>query len=201
MPAKRRVRRKKRKDNRIVKLLLQGVGLGVVLVVAYWLARLAQGSETVRMTVASYGYVGVFVISFISGLNLVVPVPAVAFLPVFLESGLSFLTVVIIMSAGMTVADAVGYGFGSLGRKAYTSAWGNAKAIKRIERFRKHHRHGPLLALLVFSSLAPLPNEVMVIPMGILGYRLRNIMPVVFVGNIVFNTIYASGIVRLFNLV
>lgn len=176
------------------------MGLAVVLSVAYWLARLAHDSETVRMTVASYSYVGVFTVSFISGLNLVVPLPAVAFLPVFIEAGLDYIWVAVVMSAGMTIADAVAYGFGSLGRKAYVVAKGNGRAIRRIEGFRKRHKHGPLLALFAFASFAPLPNEVMVIPMGVLGYRLRHILPIVFIGNIIFNTLYAAGIIKVFEL-
>ena len=175
--------------------------MAAVLTVAYWLARLAQSSEAVRMTVASYGYIGIFIVSFISGLNLVVPIPAVAFLPVFIEAGFSFVLSAAVMAAGMTVADSVAYGFGVLGRKAYSAAKGNGPAVRRIMSFRKHHKHGPLLALFVYASVAPLPNELLVIPMGVLGYRLRVIMPIVFVGNVIFNYLYASGIVRLFDLV
>lgn len=193
--------RKKSVRKKVLRLLMQGIGLMVVLTAAYWLARLVHSSEAVRMAVASYGYVGIFIVSFISGLNLVVPVPAVAFLPVFLEAGFSFFSSAAVMAAGMTIADAVAYSFGSFGRKAYVAAKGNSRAIRRIEGFRRHHKHGPLAALFLYSSLAPLPNEVMVIPMGVLGYRLRNIMPIVFVGNIIFNYLYASGIVRLFELV
>ena len=173
----------------------------IVITGAYWLARLAHSSEAVRMTVASYGYVGVFIVSFISGLNLVVPLPAVAFLPVFTEAGLNYFWVAAVMSAGMTIADAVGYGFGALGRKAYRAARGDGVALRRIAMFQRRHKNGPLLALFLYSSIAPLPNELMVIPMGVLGYRLSRIMPVVFVGNIIFNAIYAAGIIRLFGLV
>lgn len=201
MAAKRKILKKRRSTRSTLKLVLQGVGLAAVLTGAYWLTRLAHSSEAVRMTVASYGYVGVFIVSFISGLNLVVPVPAVAFLPLFLEAGLTFVTSVVVMSAGMTIADSVAFGFGSLGRRAYASTKGNEHVITRLERWRKRHRFGPYLALLIFSSFAPLPNEVMVIPMGILGYKVRFILPIVFAGNIVFNTLYASGILRVFDLV
>lgn len=196
----RRTSRSKAAKQRLVRLFLQGVGLALVLAGAYWLARLAQGSEAVRMTVASYGYVGVFAVAFISGLNLVVPVPGIAFVPVFVKSGLDFNYSIIVLTAGMTIADSVAYGFGALGRKVYAYTHQNGRTIRALIRFRKHHRLGPYLALLVFAMFAPLPNEVMVIPMGILGYRLRHILPVIFVGNFVFNQLYAQGIARLFDL-
>jgi membrane protein YqaA with SNARE-associated domain len=182
-------------------LVLQGAGLLAVLTAAWWLARLAHDSEAVKQAVAMYGYIGVFLVAFVSGLNLVVPIPATAFIPLFLEAGLVFSVSVMVMSAGMTVADGIAYAFGFLGRTAYATVQGNGKAIRRLEAIRRRHRHGPLLALLAFASFVPLPNEVMVIPLGVLGYRPTYILPIVFVGNIIFNTLYASGIVRLFQFV
>ena len=56
----------------------------------------------------------------------------------------------------------------------------------------------PLAALFVFICIVPLPNELLLIPLGLLGYRIVHVAPVIFIGNITFTLLYAKGLLELF---
>ncbi len=184
---------------KILKLIFQGIALIAVIGIAFYFADLARGSENIREVVLGYGYIGIFIISLISGFNFVAPIPAISFLPLFLESGLNFSTTIIIISLGMTAADSIAYLLGNLGKKMV----GGKTARKMEESIKKIHEKytwAPLVLLFVFASIAPLPNEVLLVPFAFLNYKLRYIVPVVFGGNVVFNILYSQGILNLFHL-
>ena len=135
-----------------------------------------------------------------SGFNLVIPVPAISFLPVFLTSGLNTFAVVAIIAAGMTLADFVGYLLGKAGRHLALSAL-ERRVANKFEGLKEELHWSPALLLFLFASFIPIPNEVIVIQMAFLGYRLVYILLPVFLGNLVFNSIYAIGTINILKLI
>ncbi|MDO8600057.1 MAG: hypothetical protein Q7R73_00345 [bacterium] len=186
-------------NHKILKIFLQVAVLVAIFAGALYATRIAQESEAVRVVVARYGYVGIFVISVISGFNLAVPVPAIAFLPLFLESGLNFWAAIFFIGAGMTLADTIAYFLGKVGRQVISYSTGDG-VLLRLEKMRERHRFGPMAVLFLFAALVPFPNEILVVPLGFLKYRIVYIIPTVFAGNLVFNTLYAAGVVELFQV-
>jgi len=185
------------KKSRHVFLMI--LALGAIIAFAFYLSRLIQGNETVQDLVAQYGYVGIFLISLISGFNLAIPVPAAAFMPLFLEAGLLFWPAIFLMAIGVTTADFIAYFFGKIGQQVVVhSADGNT--LSRLENIRRRYYWGPIIFLFLFSSLAPFPNEIILVPMGFLGYHFLRILPVVFVGNFIFNILYVSSFANLFEV-
>ncbi|MBI2037145.1 MAG: hypothetical protein HYT14_02185 [Candidatus Liptonbacteria bacterium] len=140
-----------------------------------------------------------FIVAIVSGFNFVVPVPAIAFLPLFLASGLSFLPTILIIAAGVSIADSIAYFVGRIGRHVLAYAF-EERLILRMERVRERYHWAPLTAFFLFAAFVPLPNELLVVPLGLLGYRFRQILPVAFAGNLAFNSLYATGTIGLFNL-
>lgn len=181
------------------KLLFQIVFIGAVIALAFWAAQFAQENTAVQSFVSSYGYLAIFLASIISGFNLVVPIPAVSFLPLFLESGLNLWVILFTMTIGITLADIVAFLVGKSGRQIATIKK-HSKLFIKIDALRARYRSAPLFALFVFASIAPLPNEILVLPMGFMGYRLREIILPVLLGNGVFNTVTAFGIISLFQV-
>jgi membrane protein YqaA with SNARE-associated domain len=183
----------------ILKPVFQGLFLLLFIGLAFYFAHLAKGSEAIRATVASYGYIGIFIISIISGFNLVVPIPAISFLPLFLQSGLGFWPTIFIITIGMTLADTVAYLLGDLGKKFMPT-----NLSKKLERYIKiiHEKYNwaPLIILFFFAAVVPLPNELLLLPFAFLNYRLVHIFPVVFTGNLVLNILYSQGIINIFGL-
>ncbi len=178
---------------------MKGLALLAIFALAFFLAHLARENELVRQTVENLGYLGVLIVSFISGFNLAVPIPAVAFLPLFLEAGLSFWICALIITFGMTVADSLVYAFASFGRRVLFDVWGRNIRV-RLDSLRVKHIFLPLLVLFFFAAFAPLPNEVLLIPMAFFGYKIKNVLPVIFLGNLVFVFLYSAIILGLFSI-
>src|SRR3989338_6463813 len=100
-----------------VRILFKGVLIVLVVSAAFYFALLARENGMVKELVRGYGYYGIFAVAVISGFNFAVPVPAVAFLPLFLEPGLNFWLAVILIALGTTFADAFAYLVGRFGRQ------------------------------------------------------------------------------------
>lgn len=183
---------------KIWKPVLQLSAVAVIVVLAFWLGRLATESSTVRSLVIEYGYTGIFLVAVISGINIIVPIPAVVFMPLFLEVGLNFWITVFIIAFGMSIGDTVAYFLGRAGRAVAESAKTNY-ILTRLERIHKRYPRAPVAILLLYAAFIPFPNEVLVIPLGFIGYRFRDLVLALLVGNIVFNSIIAIGIISLFD--
>ena len=175
------------------------IGIAFIFVLAFWLARTAQDSSIIADIVLQYGYVGIFIISVISGINVIVPIPAVSFVPLFLEVGFGFWTMIATMVAGLTVADLLGYAIGRSGREL-ASSWNHKKIFRRLDSMKSKHYFVPIIALFFFASLVPFPNEVLVIPLGFLGYRFIHVFIPLFLGNIIFTIFTSFGVINLFKL-
>lgn len=162
---------------------------------AFWLAAQAEKSAIISDSIARYGHVGIFLASILSGFNLVVPIPIISFLPSFLASGLSFWPTVIIITTGMVVGDAIGYLLGRAGRLFLTKPM--LRSLARLEKLSEEYFWAPIIILFLFASLVPLPNELLVLPLAVLGYRFYYILPALFFGNLLFNIYSGYGILKL----
>jgi len=180
-----------------MRLLFKVIGLLLLFVLAVWVADQAEKSVFVTGLVSQFGYVGLFAVSVVSGFNIVVPVPIVAFLPAFISAGLSFWFVLVVMTLGMTLGDTIGFLLGFIGRKTIGKHEYHSPLVKKILSFSYKHEHAGYAILLLYATLAPAPNEVLVVPMAFLGYKLRFMWPIIFVGNFVFNTLVAFGVLGL----
>jgi membrane protein YqaA with SNARE-associated domain len=177
-----------------------GIIVGVF-ALAFWLGKLVSGNVEIQELVSRYGYAGMFLVSAISGFNLAVPIPAISFLPVFLESGLDFAVSILVISSGMTLADLVGFYLGRTGRKVWEESSPKINMARKLERMREKHWLLPFVGVFFFAALVPFPNEILVIPLAFLGYRASYIFPAVLLGNISFNVLYSQGVLNLFKLI
>ncbi len=169
------------------------LGLVVAVIVGgIFFGRVALHNDIVRGLVLRYGYAGVFVVALISGFNLLVPVPAFAFVPLFIAAGLDFAAVLGFIVAGVTVADMAGFFLGRAGRGF--DAVLHAKAVRRLEKFRARHRAAPLVVLALYAAFAPLPNQVVMVPLGLMGYAAYEVFLPLLAGNFIFNALAASGL-------
>jgi membrane protein YqaA with SNARE-associated domain len=175
---------------------LRGLALIAIIITAFFLAKQAETHETVRALVASYSYAGVFLLSLISGINIAVPIPAAAFIPLFVGAGLSLAPTVIVIALGTGIADMAAYLVGSIGRSAAKER--SSTFTDRLERLRSSHRFLPLIFLFFFACFVPLPNELVVIPLVFMGYRFFEVLPVAILGNFVFTSLAAAGFLGVF---
>lgn len=172
-------------------LAISGVVAAVV-----WANLYAAEHELVRSATERFGYPGIFVAAAISGFNLLVPIPVIGFFPFFMEIGFAPIPTVAVIAVGMTTGDLVGYLLGRAARDVVTPR--EDGLVRRLESLRDRHPRMPLLIMFLYAAFAPLPNEILVIPMAFLRYPVAGIFLAVLAGNLIFNSLLAFGAVELF---
>ncbi|MBS3903082.1 MAG: hypothetical protein KGZ30_01765 [Anaplasmataceae bacterium] len=171
-----------------------------VVIIVFWLSISITKNQDLLNNVTRHGYWGLFFISVISGFNFIVPIPAASFIPLFLEAGLDFPWLILIASLGMTIADLIGYFIGHAGRAALRPT----NLLPSFARSDYWNGRGNVWIsgiVFLFASFIPLPNELLLIPLALLGYRLLAIIPALILGNITFNLIASWGFVQLFSII
>jgi membrane protein YqaA with SNARE-associated domain len=162
----------------------------LIVMLAFWLATI-ELEDQVKDFVLKYGYVGFLIVSFIGGLNLFVPLPHLVFIPLLLNIGLDPWILGIIAALGTTSADGIGYWLGHLGNKSFPERIGKFK--KWAEKITQRWPALTPVILFLWASLVPLPNEVLVVPLGIANYGITRTLIITFIGNLVFNLIVIQG--------
>ncbi len=178
-------------------LVLAAKVLAVVALLSFALwANLRAGElDMVRESVAALGYPGLLGASALSGFNLLVPIPVVAFYPLLMESGFQPVPTLATIAFGMTMGDLLGFLIGDASRSLAADRLGALQ--KRVDRWHARHPVLPLAVMFLYAAFAPIPNELLVIPLAFMGYPLVAVMTAVFFGNIVFNSLAAYGVTRL----
>ena len=172
------------------------VAIAIAIAVIVWANRVAIGNERILESIARFGYVGVFIAAAISGFNLLVPIPAIALFPLIVQAGLHPVIAVAVIAAGMTTGDMLGYALGRLGRRLVE----NPRWLRWLSDKRERHRLAPYVILFVNAGFSPLPNEVFVIPMALIGCTWYGVLAAALSGNLIFNSLMAAGITTIFDL-
>jgi len=183
-------------DKKKKRLLLQLFLVALLIFVIFWVNSYAVDHDFLRVVVQKFGYVGVFFGAAVSGFNLIVPIPIITFLPFFVEIGLNFYVLIFLIAFGMTVGDSIGYLIGKTGRGVFYSK--PSRLQKKIDSLSSKHKLLPYIVLFFYAAFAPIPNEVLVIPMAFSGFRFRYMFISLLLGNIIFNVIAGVGILTLF---
>lgn len=158
----------------------------VIIALALWLFTLELEGEAKKFAL-DYGYFGLFVLSFVGGINLVFPLPHLIFIPPLLDVGLSPLLITFIAALGTTLGDGVSYLLGAAGNEAFQK---NLSPFRRfIQNIFTKHPKLVFIILFFWAATVPVPNELWVVPAGISGYGIGKILAIAFLGNLVFNFI------------
>ncbi|MCJ7613168.1 VTT domain-containing protein [Candidatus Bathyarchaeota archaeon] len=122
-----------------------------------WIINLA------KQFVDQFGYLGVFMISFIGSVSVIFPIPytIVIFL---LGSMLDPLFVAISGGLGAALGEFSGYALGYYGRKVVSEK----RRRKMDYMLRVFNRYGPVTIFLF--ALTPLPDDLLFIPLGVMRY-------------------------------
>lgn len=179
------------------KIIIKLIVIALVVVAIAWFNKWAIGNDVVVEFTRRFGYLGIFLSSFLSGFNVVVPIPIIGFYPFFVEAGLNPLLIILLVSIGMAGGDMLGYFIGSIGRDVWQEKKEQNSFFKKIESIHNKYPKSLLVILFVYAGFVPLPNELIVIPMAFLGYKFRHMIPLVMLGNIIFNTLVAFGFVQI----
>jgi membrane protein DedA with SNARE-associated domain len=134
--------------------------------------------------VTNYGYAGAFLISIFGNFTIFFPVPFTITIYAF-GATLNPLLLGIACGLGSTIGEFSAYLIGAGGRKIIEGRYGerleNAKLL--IERYG--------MVIIFLFALLPLPDDVILIPLGMMRYDLKKALTAAFLGKVAMCTIVA----------
>ena len=183
--------------------LLHFLVLGLVVInlwiVVFYATDYIANNDMARDLVGQFGYLGVLVISIIAGLNIFVPIPAATFVPVFTAAGLLFPFIIIALVIGTTIADIIGYFIGRWSKKLTEEHY--PRTYSRMLFLNAEHNNLILPLVFIYAAFIPFPNEAIIIPLALVGFRFHSLFIPLVLGTIVNQTALAYGVVNIFALI
>lgn len=183
---------------KIIRSVLFGALIASFILGSFELTEFIATSPSSQAVVLEYGRLGVLLLGFIAGLNILLPVPAATFVPVFSTSGIDTLSIIILLVIGTMVANLLSYLVGRYGHTISRSHYPDLAA--RLGSLYERKRAYVPYFIFAFTALVPLPDEVFLIPLGLIGVRLQSIIIPLFLGTIVYQTLTVLGFTNLFSL-
>ena len=181
-------------------MILNIVWVTLLLALIIWLNTfLISYSDTIRDMLSRFGYVSMFILAVVSGFNFILPIPVIGFYPLFAELGFAPFLIVLVLSLGMTLGNSIGYMVGHMGKDIVRMKSG-VRVRTLFDKLYTRHQVLPFFLLFFYTAFVPLPNELLVIPMALAGYRFRSMGILLFLGNFLFNIIGAFGIMSIISL-
>lgn len=187
-----------RDERRWTTVGIQLAAIACILIAVVWANLYAAEHDLVRGAAIRLGYPGILLAAAVSGFNLVVPVPIIAFFQFFVDVGFSPVLTVLVIATGMTLGDLLGYLIGHAARDVMAPR--HEGLVGRLERLRERRPYLPFVVMFLYAAFAPIPNEVLVIPLAFLGYPLTAVFTAVLLGNVIFNGMVAFGVIRVFGM-
>ncbi|MEZ4103707.1 MAG: VTT domain-containing protein [Candidatus Paceibacterota bacterium] len=166
------------------------------LLMSFYLTQFVINNSETQIFVQDYGYVGIFILSFIAGLNLFIPVPAATFTSVFTAGGISLPIIITILVIGTMCANFVAYGLGRLGHRFTESHY--PKLEEKINKLYLEKRKWLPYFVFSFAAFVPFPDEIYIIPLGLMGVKIKEFIIPLTLGTITFQTLTALGFQNIF---
>ncbi len=124
-----------------------------------------------------YGYIGIFLISFIGTASIIIPVPyTLVIFTLSLTGQWDPILLTIAGGTGSAIGELTGYALGYFGGRIVSEE----RQRKMTYLVKLFDRYGPL-AILLFA-MTPLPDDVLFIPLGILRYKLYKVFIPALIG-------------------
>ena len=137
-----------------------------------------------NQTVYSYGYAGAFVISIFGNFTVFFPVPYVLTIYAF-GATLNPILLGLVCGAGSTLGEFSAYLIGRGGRRVIDERYGERLETAKL----LVQRYG--MAIIFLFAVLPLPDDLILIPLGMLRYSLKKAMTAMFVGKTIMCTAVA----------
>jgi membrane protein YqaA with SNARE-associated domain len=128
--------------------------------------------------VSTYGYAGAFVISLFGNFTVLFPVPFVITIYAF-GATLNPLILGLVCGLGSTVGEFSAYLIGRGGRRVLDDRYGKQLAMAKI----LLQKYG--MTIIFILALLPLPDDLILIPLGMFRYNLKKAMAAMFLGKLI----------------
>jgi len=170
--------------------------LSVSIYLSVLLAQYVSTDDSSQKLIQDFGYLGILVISFVAGMNALVPVPAATFVPVFTAGGISLPVIILLLTIGTMAANLISFAIGLYGGNITETHYPHIQ--KKLLAFYKGKERWLPYFVLGFASLIPFPDEVYLIPLGIIGIKLRHFIIPLIIGTFIYQTLSAYGVDNVF---
>lgn len=134
--------------------------------------------------IANYGYAGAFIVSIFGNFTIFFPVPFVVTIYAF-GATLNPLVLGLVCGLGSTVGEFSAYFIGRGGRRVLNDRYG-----ERLESAKLLIQEYGVTIIFLFAIL-PLPDDLILIPLGMLRYNLRKAMVAMLLGKTLMCTLVA----------
>ena len=131
--------------------------------------------------VSTYGYLGAFVISLFGNFTVFFPVPFAITIYAF-GATLNPLALGLVSGLGSTIGEFSAYIIGRGGRRIIENSYG-----KRLDTAKLLIQRYGMMIIFIFAVL-PLPDDLILIPLGMLRYNLKKAIGAMLVGKIIMCT-------------
>ena len=147
-------------------------------------------TEIVEFIGINNGYVLTFFGALLGGTSILVTFPYHILIFTLASGGLNPFFLGLLAGLGIFIGDSTSYFIGYTGREIVTG-----KPAALFERFHKWVVKKPKwilpIFLFLYSSVIPTPNDLLVIPLGLVRYPYIKVIIPLLLGSIVFNTLLA----------
>lgn len=131
--------------------------------------------------IASYSYMGLFVVSFLSSATVFIPMPLYVLIFFSTSLGLNPLLVGLIGGIGSGLGEFSGYLVGVGGRKIFSKKIKHvSKHIKKAKELFKKYGFWAIIIIIIL----PLPDDVAGVVAGIIGYDIKKFLLAAIIGKI-----------------
>ena len=141
--------------------------------------------EIVEIIGVKNGYVVGFLVSLFGGVSVASSGVIYTMLATLVAGGLNFVILGIVIGIGASLGDMIMFLVGMKGKTSLEKRFKNFftkynKWLKKIP--------DPIVYLFVFiyTAIVPLPNDIVLLPLGLAGHSFKKIFMFVFAGNLVF---------------
>jgi membrane protein DedA with SNARE-associated domain len=143
--------------------------------------RMADIWAWMTQLVSTYGYFGAFIISLFGNFTVFFPVPFAITIYAF-GATLNPLALGLVCGLGSTIGEFSAYVIGRGGRRIIENSYG-----KRLDTAKLLIQRYGMMIIFIFAVL-PLPDDLILIPMGMLRYSLKKAMIAMLIGKIIMCT-------------
>jgi membrane protein DedA with SNARE-associated domain len=143
--------------------------------------RMADIWAWMTQLVSTYGYFGAFIISLFGNFTVFFPVPFAITIYAF-GATLNPLALGLVCGFGSTIGEFSAYIIGRGGRRIIENSYG-----KRLDTAKLLIQRYGMMIIFIFAVL-PLPDDLILIPMGMLRYSLKKAITAMLIGKIIMCT-------------
>ncbi|XLQ20459.1 MAG: hypothetical protein ACKUBY_01625 [Candidatus Moraniibacteriota bacterium] len=151
-------------------------------------------SVDIQVLVESMGiknmYLILFIVSALSSTSFLTSASFYATFLAYINAGFDPLTVSIVAGTGGAIGDSI---FFFVSRSAGDVMSNNKLYNKMLNFVSKLPKWGVYLFTYLYASFAPIPNDILVVTLGVLKFKYIKVIPFLWIGNITLLFLIASG--------